>query len=73
MRYQLDDVVMDVERCLVGQVKGYDSEGDELMLERPSGAHWFQQAENVRTASAEEAETIDVRGTLRTLSEWADA
>ncbi|MDI3405741.1 hypothetical protein [Streptomyces cavernicola] len=71
MRHRLNDVVMDVERCLVGQVKGYDNE--EVMLERPSGARWFQLAVHIRTVSPEEAETLSVRTALRALSEWADA
>ncbi|MDI3419815.1 hypothetical protein [Streptomyces luteolus] len=68
MRHQLNDVVMDVERCLVGQVKGYESEGGEVMLERPSGARWFQLAVRVRTASPAEAATLSVRTSLQTVS-----
>lgn len=71
MRYGLDDVVMDVERCLVGQVKGFDN--DEVMLERPSGIRWFQLRGHVRTASREEAQTLSVRTALQTLSAWCDS
>ena len=73
MRYQLNDVVMDVERCLVGRVRGYDSEGGELMLERPSGARWFQGAAQVRTASLREAQTLDVRAAIAAVTRRADA
>lgn len=70
MRYGTEDVVMDVERCLVGQVKGCAE--DRVVLERPSGARWTQRIASVRTASPEEAETLDVRGTVRALSQWCD-